>query len=247
MEFLSLFEARPNLKRIYDQFNAAYFNNELPQELTVRWSPGMKRALGVARCQYGPREAWGKTPFQDKMIRDEVKQDRWITPSQIAITTLYDFTEEELNGILLHEMIHILFFAKGDPWEDHGPNFMAERERVEKESGIFVPEAEHPRSFQGRAGKKTICKIVVLKKGSAFGAVKFSRKVEDGALVYFADLLIKMGMAYVWVLEGEIPAAMLSQPTKRAVPKGRFSHYQITKEELDFMLKPEHSRVIYKV
>ena len=108
-----------NVKAKYAEFNAKYFHNELPKDLPVEFAK-LKNVGG--------------------MFRYVVKNNQIVpgTP-KIVISNLYSRSEESLDGVLLHEMIHVLMATKGMFEEQHGAHFKAAMAQVSRISGKKIP------------------------------------------------------------------------------------------------------------
>ena len=124
------------IQNFYNEFNAKYFNDELPHILHISYQD-MKDTIA---------EVDADTP--DKKRSDPKK----IQIVSLCFTSNYEFTDEQLIKFLLHEMIHIKLFVDGiidtigDP--DHGKEFDEIRKRLIKETGYDIPLKETDDIFQ---------------------------------------------------------------------------------------------------
>lgn len=93
------------IKQKFDEYNELYFNSELPK-CEIRISSAY-RYYGLFQCK-----------FDEKYKR--------VTCKSISISDLYDYTEENLKNILVHEMIHYYLIQNKKLFKDsikHGPEF----------------------------------------------------------------------------------------------------------------------------
>ena len=94
------------LKRMYSRFNRTYFNGELPETTLVWWEP----------CS----DADGRTESPEN---DPASLVIKLDPSLYSHGRLTKL-------VLLHEMVHVLMWARGARVEDHGRLFDAEIQRL---------------------------------------------------------------------------------------------------------------------
>ena len=98
-----------SLESKYQHFNHSLFGGVLPT-IPITWNPNLKTASGRVRAR--GVDPWGFTGVHQDSIRME-------------ISSLFKSSEDRLDGILVHEMIHVYFMAvKNDGRENHGSNFM---------------------------------------------------------------------------------------------------------------------------
>ena len=93
------------IKEKFNEYNKLYFNSELPKcEIRIK---SAYRYYGLFKCK-----------FDEKYKK--------VTCKSITISDLYDYTEETLASILIHEMIHYYLVQKRKLFKDsfnHGPEF----------------------------------------------------------------------------------------------------------------------------
>ena len=93
------------IKEKFNEYNALYFNSELPKcEIRIK---SAYRYYGLFECKY--HEKYKKATFKT-----------------ITISDLYDYTDENLRDVLVHEMIHYYLIQKRKLFKDsfnHGPEF----------------------------------------------------------------------------------------------------------------------------
>ena len=93
------------IKEKFNEYNKLYFNSELPKcEIRIK---SAYRYYGLFECKY--HEKYKKATFKT-----------------ITISDLYDYTDENLRDVLVHEMIHYYLIQKRKLFKDsfnHGPEF----------------------------------------------------------------------------------------------------------------------------
>jgi hypothetical protein len=118
-----------DLRAKYNAFNQSLFNGELPQDIKLTWFTS-KKASGLATC---------------KFIRD-----KGIVPGtlEIKISTLFKRSEESMDAIMIHEMIHTYFFIKQDWSQNHGPKFLAMARSLGEKVGFAIPVTDNASDLQ---------------------------------------------------------------------------------------------------
>lgn len=114
----------PHVK--YSQFNAKYFGGKLP-DVPISWGKDRTRSgvvLYTTILQNG--KPVGLKPETVKMVLSE----------------LYMRTEHDLDGILLHEMIHVAALVEGLYDEGHGSWFEKTRRELSAKVGFEVPRTD---------------------------------------------------------------------------------------------------------
>jgi hypothetical protein len=127
MRYREITESAPayNLQAKYDEFNRFYFNNELP-----------KIPLGFASL----KSVGGRVIYQWKKHTYDGHSALVGGSMKLQLSSRWVRTSENLDGILLHEMIHVYLAAcRGNFKENHGPNFKAMLSKIRRVSGINVP------------------------------------------------------------------------------------------------------------
>lgn len=103
------------LKRLYDECNMLYFNNELNSNIEVVWSNRMTRTAGT---------------YKRKMDR----KLHAVLFEKITLSEPYHKKyPEEIRATLVHEMIHAKY-----PKDCHGSSFKAEMERLNREFNLGI-------------------------------------------------------------------------------------------------------------
>lgn len=108
------------LKEKYQEYNRLYFNSELPY-CDLRISSAY-RYYGLFKCK----------------IDEKYKK---VTCKSITISDLYDYTEESLKNILIHEMIHYYLIIKKKLFKDsfsHGPEFKKMADEYNKKYNLNI-------------------------------------------------------------------------------------------------------------
>jgi hypothetical protein len=113
-----------DIKATYDRFNAAYFEGKLPNI-----------PVGFAKL----KSVGGRVTYQ---IRKDLYTGRktYVPDSmKLELSSMWSRESAHLDGIMLHEMIHVYFASNGNVQENHGMRFMAMLRKISRESGIRVP------------------------------------------------------------------------------------------------------------
>jgi hypothetical protein len=128
----------------YDDFNAKYFEGKLPR-IPVEFAP-LKGVGGVVKYRLtysGPVKIVNGKRMK-AVPRASVHKHQTLVPGSLVLqlSNLFKRDPKDLDGILLHEMIHVYFVAQGEFGENHGYRFMRELRRLTAESGIKVPRKD---------------------------------------------------------------------------------------------------------
>lgn len=117
-----------DLKIKFDHYNTLLFNDEI-QSVELRWS-ALKSVGGC--CEY--RFLRGNNP------RNKFDGAKLIPNSmRITISNLFERSEEEFDGILIHEMIHAYIATNNDFKETHGLKFKRILKECQKKVGFNIP------------------------------------------------------------------------------------------------------------
>jgi hypothetical protein len=114
------------LENRYHYYNQTLFNHQLPDVPII----------------VKPRKGFSGSASGKVTVKDGV---RTLVPNSmsIKICNLYVRDETELDGILIHEMIHIFMFVKGLFKETHGSNFMAVLNKLQSTVDFKIPLTDH--------------------------------------------------------------------------------------------------------
>jgi hypothetical protein len=121
-----------DLKEKYAYFNRKCFGGELP---TIPLKFGVLKKYGgfVKFAAHSQVRNGKKVPGTKTLVPNSMS---------IVISSTYSRSEEEIDAILLHEMIHVWFIHNGNLSENHGMAFNAKRKEISACSGIEVPRTE---------------------------------------------------------------------------------------------------------
>lgn len=118
----------PDLQRRYAELNQQLFNGTLPT-IPIYWD---------ALTSMG-----GKVQFKVKVQRDDWgRVQRTLIPESVfmVITNVYQRDQANLDGLLVHEMIHVWFAAvEHDYHEQHGPLFMRKLRELQATVDFTIP------------------------------------------------------------------------------------------------------------
>jgi len=108
------------LEKKFDECNKIYFNNGLPYPFFSIF------------CK--------KKPFAKfTYLKKKKNGENVLVYKKISVSNYYDFTEEQLRDIIVHEMIHY-FIAYNDIKDnkEHGKIFLSIAERLNSEFGLNI-------------------------------------------------------------------------------------------------------------
>jgi hypothetical protein len=112
-----------DLKGLYDKFNRLYFDGRLPS------IPVIFKSL---------KNVGGQVIYRINNLT------KVVTVEQVQISSFMDRTDDHLEAILLHEMVHVDMLTQNikNTFRDrtgHGPEFKFKIKEIEQKSGIKVP------------------------------------------------------------------------------------------------------------
>jgi len=154
------------LIELYNNFNNKYFNNKLPTDLEIKWFRS-KNSAGVAKA---------------KFIKKRHKLD--ITEIDgISISNFRPLSKNKLNGLMLHEMIHIYLYTKNVVYTSgrdkvHGYEFLDKLKELQKQANFEIPLTEYSMEISDDIKSKTFDVLFYIDNKIAFS-------------VYSKDYLIK--------------------------------------------------------
>lgn len=183
MRYCSLFEnANYNLQDKFNKFNRELFNSELPN-VPIQWSK-LKNVSG--KVEY---KIIRKSPKPDaRLVRigivDKNKGVELVPNSvRIKISNLHKRTEEELDGILVHEMIHLYMVSNGEYFENHGSKFNAKLKELNAKTNFEIPLTDKVGILELEGSQlKEVVVVYIQKQGyDSFGLL--NSKVVDNQLI----------------------------------------------------------------
>ncbi len=126
------------LEKKFDECNKIYFNNGLPYPFFSIF------------CK--------KKPFAKfTYLKKKKNGENVLVYKKISVSIYYDFTEEQLRDIIVHEMIHY-FIAYNDIKDnkEHGKIFLSIAERLNSEFGLNVEKTRSTSSYLRKENAPTI-------------------------------------------------------------------------------------------
>lgn len=129
---------RKILKRLYDKYNQEYFLGYLPT--CPLYTHDSYRLLGHYSFELGRNGS--------------------VIGHSITISDSYDWTEEQLRDVLVHEMVHeyLIYYGLDDTGK-HTKLFKSFMNRLNKEHGLNMAVITDLTDFKVRKGKSTLGKI----------------------------------------------------------------------------------------
>jgi len=143
-----------NLDQKYRHFNHLLFGGALPT-IPIKWSASMKKASG--RVLYVP-ETFGYHVKPGSL--------------RMEISSLFQSTEERLDGIMVHEMIHVWFLGvKNDGKESHGPAFKAKLAELQHHCHFTIPLSDDITDLEMSDSVRSseVGVVVMVKNGEKYG------------------------------------------------------------------------------
>jgi len=126
------------LEKKFDECNKIYFNNGLPYPFFSIF------------CK--------KKPFAKfTYLKKKKNGENVLVYKKISVSIYYDFTEEQLRDIIVHEMIHY-FIAYNDIKDnkEHGKIFLSIAERLNSEFGLNIEKTRSTSSYLRKENAPTI-------------------------------------------------------------------------------------------
>ena len=117
------------LEKKFDECNKIYFNNGLPYPFFSIF------------CK--------KKPFAKfTYLKKKKNGENVLVYKKISVSIYYDFTEEQLRDMIVHEMIHY-FIAYNDIKDnkEHGKIFLSIAERLNSEFGLNIEKTRSTSSY----------------------------------------------------------------------------------------------------
>jgi hypothetical protein len=121
----------------FAHFNRLCFGGALPK-VPVKFAV-LKGSAGVAKCKF--RQP-GATKSMSRAQRRALPAFLADGSLSIVLDRTYLRTEEEIDAILVHEMIHVWFYIQNDFTENHGLAFLRKLRECEAKTGFKIPVTE---------------------------------------------------------------------------------------------------------
>lgn len=186
-----------NLKRRFDWWNSKLFGDKLPPVDTLKFlSLRHKGATGICNAKVtfvkGSRNAFEKV-WDSKIILDNRKK----------------YTQNSLDAILIHEMIHWYFIGLMKINEDHGMSFKNMASKFTKLVGFEIPLVDNVTTIEDREEELPTVGIVLLERPHKTNVVFTSKNNFDKKV---AELLYST-----------LPKTTIEKDTKVTYGLGKFS------------------------
>jgi hypothetical protein len=148
-----------NLDAKFAHYNRLCFDGVLPK-IPLKFSV-LKGAAGV--CKYktltaGVRQ--GMSLRQKRQLPTRLMDGSL----RIILDRKYLRSEEEIDAILVHEMIHAWFAIQGDYHENHGSSFLRKLRECEAKTGLKIPVTERVAEKEIAADIPDVKLIVILQQ-----------------------------------------------------------------------------------
>jgi hypothetical protein len=120
------------------------------------------------------------------MGQEDKYSDRVIVPGsmRIRMSSLYRRSQEAIDKVLIHEMIHILMMTTGHLGEGHGPLFERERLRLSRVAGFEIPRKDsiEDKVFAVEVKVRPYGVILVAKKEGGHSYCMFAPQLLEGSI-----------------------------------------------------------------
>ena len=173
-----------DIQKKYQEFNNKYFSGELP-DIPISWTTrkgvgGLVTFKVRAKPGFASRRKYERKDYRNyELVPDTMKM-------MISRSFLRD--EKSLDGILLHEMIHVYMASiAGLVGEQHGANFMKKLRELSATTGIDIPLTDDTTDavMNPETKLKEIVVMLVEKKNGdvSFGVLNKKSIINEDALV----------------------------------------------------------------
>lgn len=213
-------QSKYDIKGKYDYYNKKLFGGELPNNFTFKFSR-TKKAGGHVRTLYWTS---GRGRYQT-VTKWEIQE--------LMLSTFFLRTEEQLDSILVHEMIHIWLTInekhEGYNVKLHGPEFVQKMGELQKEVPFQISLYDTPDmrgDMSTRSKSLEVGVLVTLLNGKADSIAVFTAKTLKDNLERLKAIMTKHKEPGLEVVFG-----LSSNPTletfkiKRSVSKFSLYHY----------------------
>lgn len=134
-------EGQVNLRTLYFKLNKEYFGGALRSDFTFKWN-NSTRIAGVVKSQV----QWTKkvSGRLAQFYPSEGVVTKW---KSLEISKKFNMSEDELKGIMVHEMIHVWLLDQGiietsGGNKMHGTEFMNKLHQLQARTPFNIPETE---------------------------------------------------------------------------------------------------------
>lgn len=228
MKLVNLFEAvsNVNLDQLYKKFNAKYFGDELPIVKT-KWS-NKKRSMGA-------------------VYANRVKATGVITIKHLEISKHLDITEEQLWGLMVHEMIHVYVLHNLQLSENkggHGREFVKKLIELRRKVKFFVPETESEEEFEVSSHVKIKPTVVILRTGS--NGTWVHAISEKGFKKDFEKIIGRFVQEHEYEVFVSTSNNITKIPVARVLTKKGMPYYRMSEEDIR-SIKDNMTKMIVKI
>jgi hypothetical protein len=132
-------EGKADLQALYNRLNKQLFSNELPK-IPIKWTTA-SRIPGEVQAQMKYRK-------QDKRLAKIMPQMGEVTKWKfLGISKKFNLDDVSLEGIMIHEMIHVWVLAQGIIFTSgrdgmHGNEFRDKLHQLQGRANVPIPEKE---------------------------------------------------------------------------------------------------------
>lgn len=182
-------------KQRFDHWNATLFGGKLPDvPIEIKRMKGASGRTTTNIIRNGPLvPGW--------ITRGRLANNEQVTGYKIDFDNMFKLTPEQIDGVILHEMIHLWMSAvAGRPREGHGPEFMAKLAQLSRMVSFKIPlthdagELEMNEEINAR-------RVFVILAGKPDGKHSIAIFSPDAAARDDYALIRKLNLAY-WAKRG---------------------------------------------
>lgn len=218
-----------DIKKSYDKFNKMLFDNSLPTNFPLKFSR-TKKYGGAVKTQYYYR---GKGRYKRVTSWEIV---------ELLLSTFFLRTKEQLDGILVHEMIHVWLTVnemhEGYNVKYHGPEFVQKRNELQSKVDFEIPLVDTPDNLEIMDKKelKTMGVVIITTPDKESNISVFTEKVFDDKYEKLKDMMNTHYPVGSTIILGKSSHPTLEQFTiKRSI--SRISMYHISDKNVSDILE----------
>jgi len=173
-----------DLQKKYDHYNALLFGGELPT-IPIEFAK-LKSVGGVVHCSVVmdphnmPNPRLVRMGIQDKYHGAKIKEGT----HRMQISNLFKKSEQGLDAILIHEMIHVYFNHTGQFSEQHGTKFAKMARALGDKVGFEIPLTDNIQKLglTDETKMKSIGVHLLTKKDGSYSVALMSDKNMQASL-----------------------------------------------------------------
>lgn len=181
--------AQYDLQKKYDHYNALLFNNELPQ-IPIEYAN--TKAGGIVHCKVVmdphnmPNARLIRMGIQDRYHGGKIKEGS----HYMQISKVFKKSEQGLDAIMIHEMIHVYFNTQKLFGENHGMKFAKMARALGQKVGFEIPLTDNVERF-GLGDESKLKSIGVLMLTKKEGTIYIALMTDKNMISSLSDLVAR--------------------------------------------------------